>query len=106
MLVILWTLAETTEVPPWMQAGGFMSLISLFAWWVWHTTSVGIPKMHQEQRTHVEQITKIHADTTATLVEEFRAESKEQRVACAEATKALWEHIKLKEGTRNPNRNG
>lgn len=98
-MIDLLILAEATAeagVPPWLQAGGFATLLSLVCWWVYHTTSVAIPKIHQEQRDHVEKITTDHRETITTIVQEFRDENKEHRVACAQEKQMLWDQLQVR----------
>ncbi len=91
-------LAQVTgpDMPPWLQGGVLTVMVSLFSWWIYHTTSTAIPKMHQEQREHVEKIVTKSNDTIKMLVDEFRADSKEQRAVCAEEKRLIWEQIQAR----------
>lgn len=108
----LWLADATSDavVPPWLQGGGFVTLLSLVCWWVWHNTAVAIPKIHAEQRdhmqkkdeehrSHVEAIVSDHKETTTTLLSEFRSEIKEQRATCAQEKQMLFDQL---HGKRQP----
>jgi len=99
---------QNISVPPWMQAGGFGVLISLFAWWIWYTTSVGIPKMQQENRDAVKVLNDKHAATIENVVaqstkaiekltNDFRDETREQRENCQREQERFWQMMTKRE---------
>ena len=62
------TEAITSDTTHWLNAGGGLISLGFAVWYSWWVTTKTIPERD-----------KIHADTISGLVQEFRAESKEQR---------------------------
>lgn len=56
------------NAPNWLNAAGGLTSLGFAVWYAWWVTTKTIPERD-----------KIHAETVKVLVDEFRAESKEQR---------------------------
>lgn len=94
--------AISTDVPPWMQPATIAGLMGIMCWSLWYEKSKAEPRRQKDARderaahdTMIRGIIAEHNDLVKKVVDDFRGDLREERVARSDEIRALREAFEV-----------